>query len=169
MQSFLPHTNSDGLKEHRAKLMYLKTALSYWRDHVKEALEIGLEAEKLAREVNDKKLLANILAYLGGNIYRELNELDKAKTCLVESIALCRETNHPTRLSIALTGLSAIAFTQSEMDLSQKAIEESMQIALEENDLWGQSYALRVKADHLALRKNLTRHSAPIKALSRSQ
>ena len=80
---------------------------------------------------------------------RELTELDKAKTCLVESIALCRETNHPTRLSIALTGLSAIAFTQSEMDLSQKAIEESMQIALDENDLWGQSYALRVKADHL--------------------
>ncbi|HAV76858.1 MAG TPA: hypothetical protein DCX53_05830, partial [Anaerolineae bacterium] len=153
VETFLPHTLSDDRKSHRANLLYLKSALSYWHDNLQQALKTGLEAEELSREVNDKKLLANILSYLGGNIYRELNEIGMARDALLESIALCREIDHRSRLSISLTGLGAVLFILDEKKDSNSAIDEAMQTALKENDLWGQSYSLRVKADHLRVEK----------------
>jgi predicted ATPase len=150
VDKFLPHTSGQfsARKPYRAKLLYLKTALSYWRDNLTQARESSLEAEKLARELGDKKLLANILCY-GGDIYRELKELEKAMLCLRESIALCRETNHLSRLSIALTSLGIVLYQQKKHTESTAVIKEALQIATQENDLWGKSYALRIQADNL--------------------
>ena len=149
VDKFLPRTIDSARKSYRAKLLYLKAALSYWRDNLIQARDSSLEAEKLARELGNKKLLANILCYLGGDIYRELNELEKAMTCLRESINLCRETNHRSRLSIALTSLGVVLHKQNERKESAAAVGEALQIATQENDLWGKNYAMRVQADNL--------------------
>lgn len=148
-ETFMPHTKNIERKNYRAKLLYLKSASSYWRDNLPQALESGLKSEALSRELDDKRLLANVLAYLGGNIYREIGEQDKAKLCLEESIALCRETQHWSRLSISLTGLGAILFIQNMKEESRNTLQEALQVAEYENDQWGQSYALRMQADHL--------------------
>ena len=149
VDKFLPRTMDPAHRPYRAKLLYLKAALSYWRDNLIQARESALEAELLARKQGDKKLLANILCYLGGDIYRELNELDKAMTCLRESVSLCRETNHLSRLSIALTSLGVVLHKQKQRSESAAVIDEALQIAVKENDLWGKNYALRVQADNL--------------------
>ncbi len=150
VDKFLPHTSGQfpTRKPYRAKLLYLKTALSYWRDNLAQARESSLEAEELARKLGDKKLLANILCY-GGDIYRELMELEQAALCLQESISLCRETNYLSRLSIALTSLGIVLYQQKKRAESAAFIKEALQIATQENDLWGKSYALRIQADNL--------------------
>jgi predicted ATPase len=148
-EAFLPRATEAAQKNHRARLLYLKAALSYWRDNFNDALAAGLEAEKLARELSDKKLLANILYYLGGSIYREMGEYAKAEGCLQESITLCRENKLYSRLSIALTSFGIVLFNQGKKDESRQVVEEAFQIATRENDLWGQGYALRVQADNL--------------------
>jgi tetratricopeptide (TPR) repeat protein len=134
---------------HRARFLYLKAALSYWRDNFEDALAAGLDAEKLARELNDQKLLANVLYYLGGSIYREMGEFDKAEQSLQESIALCRENKLQSRLSIALTSFGIVLFNRDKKEESRNVVEEALQISRRENDLWGQGYALRVQADNL--------------------
>jgi predicted ATPase len=149
VEKFLPLTFDPVRVPYRARLLYLKAALSYWRDDLNQARDSALEAETLTRELGDRKLLANILYYLGGDIYRELNELDKATICLNESIRLCRETNHLSRLSIALTSLGIVLYRQKKHIESTAVIQEALQIATQENDLWGKSYALRVQADNL--------------------
>ena len=149
VDKFLPHTLEPAHKPYRAKLLYLKAALSYWRNNLAQARESSLEAETLARELGDKRLLANILCYLGGDIYRELKELEQAALCLQESIALCRETYHLSRLSIALTSLGVVLYQTKKYSESSAVIQEALQIATQENDPWGKSYALRVQADNL--------------------
>ena len=151
VELFLPRAANAAYKNHRARLLYLKAALSYWRDNLKDALAAGLESEKLARELGDKKLLANILYYLGGSIYREMGQYDKAEAYLQESIALCRANNLLSRLSIALTSFGIVLFNRGKKDESRRVVEEAIEIATRENDLWGQGYALRVQADNLRL------------------
>ncbi|PWB76533.1 MAG: hypothetical protein C3F07_03575 [Anaerolineales bacterium] len=151
VDTFLPHTADNGYKHDRARLLYLKCALSYWRDNHSLAIETGRQAEKLARELSDKMLLADVLYYLGGCAYRELNEWDEAYSCLEESIALCRETQHTSRLNIALTDLGSVFFQQGKKEDAAKALAQALQIATTENDLWGQSFAVRVQADHLRM------------------
>jgi tetratricopeptide (TPR) repeat protein len=89
VDKFLPHTLEPAHKPYRAKLLYLKAALSYWRNNLAQARESSLEAETLARELGDKRLLANILCYLGGDIYRELKDLDKATHFACRKVSLC--------------------------------------------------------------------------------
>jgi len=149
VESFLPNSTEAAQKFHRARLLYLKAALSYWRDNSMQALDSGLEAEKLARELNDQKLLANILYYLGGGIYREMGQYNKADPALQESITLCRENNLYSRLSIALTSFGILLFQQGKRAEAGVVIEEALQIAIRDNNLWGQSYALRIQADNL--------------------
>ena len=147
VDAFLLRTMDGMYTNHRARLLYLKAALSYWRDNFKDALACGLEAEKLARELNDQKLLANILYYVGGSIYREMGEYARAEVYLQESIALCRENNLLSRLSIALTGYGLVLFQLDRKAESRRVVEEAFRIATREKDLWGQGYALRVQAD----------------------
>jgi predicted ATPase/DNA-binding XRE family transcriptional regulator len=147
VDAFLLRTTDGAYKNHRARLLYLKAALSYWRDNFQDALASGLDAEKLARELNDKKLLANILYYVGGSIYREMGEYTRAEVCLQESIALCRENNLLSRLSIALTSFGLVLFQLDKKEESHRVVEEAFRIAAHEKDLWGQGYALRVQAD----------------------
>jgi len=155
VETFLPHTTDDKYKHHRARLLYLKCALTYWHDNLSIATEAGLDAERIARELNDKKLLADILYYLGGGIHRERAELSKAQMCLEESVALCHETRYFSRLSLALTGLSTVTFQQGKKEEADVLVKEAIQIATRENDLWAQNHAIRVQADHLHLEGHL--------------
>ncbi len=134
----------------QTKLLYLGQALSYWRNDIERALTYGTNAEKIARGNNDKNTLIKILYYFG-DIHRENNDLEKARAALTECIALCRETDTSSYLSMSLTGLGVILYHQDKKETSKQVIDESLQIAMKENNLWGQSYALRVKADNLRL------------------
>ncbi len=149
VDKFLPITLTSERRSYRAKLLYLKAALSYWRDNLLQARESSLEAESLARDLGDKKLLANILCYLGGDILRELNELDRALQIMRECIEICREIKNLSRLSIALTSLCVILHKQDHRAEAYSAVEEALQIATQQNDMWGKNYALRVQADNL--------------------
>jgi len=136
-------------KKQRTRWLYPKAASLYWRDQLTISLVSGLEAEAQARELGDQKLLANILYYLGGCIYRELGEYDKAVSCLEEGISLCRLHHLHSRLSLALSSYAAILFHQRKKEEAQSMVDEALQIAVRENDLWGQGYAFRVHADFL--------------------
>jgi tetratricopeptide (TPR) repeat protein len=133
-----------------ARLLYLGAALCYWRDHPTQAMIYAIQAEKIARELNDKKLLANIL-YYAGEMHRETKNYTKAQALLEETISLCRETGHYARLSLSLTSSSIIYYNLNDKKQASLKIKEGMEIAVREKILWGQSYALRVKANMLRL------------------
>lgn len=132
----------------RAHLLFLATALSYWRDNPDGALEYAHEGLELAGYNGDKRTCAGILTYLA-DVYREDRQLELAQKNAEESIRLCREIGHLARLSMALTNLGLILFRRGERSSAQHCLEEALDIAVRENNLWGQSYVLRVQADNL--------------------
>lgn len=131
-----------------AQLLCLGEALSYWRENLTQAFIYGKEAEKIARENGDKKILIKALYYMG-DIYRENNLLNDARQVLLECIEICREINSPSQLSMALTSYGITLYQLGEKDESKAAVEEALQISIQEKNLWGQSYALRIRADNL--------------------
>ncbi len=148
VEKYLPLAEEN--KDRKTRLLYLGSALSYWRGSPKASLDYALQAEKIGRALNDKKLLANILYYLS-EIYKEANDYKRSQAILDECIALCRETNHSSRLTLALTSLSILYFYIKDKKRSDESIKEAMHIAIKEKIQWGQSYALRVKANNLRL------------------
>ncbi len=132
----------------QANLFYLGQALSYWRDNLEQALLYGEKAEKIARAKRDNKMLIKILYYFG-DIYREKKDLNRSYTALAECVVLCRETGMMSYLSMSLTSTGVILYQQGRKEASMQVIEEALQIATSENNPWGHSYALRIKADNL--------------------
>jgi predicted ATPase len=143
---YLPFSNNSA--EVRSRLLFLAAALSYWRDNLVEALEYGLEGERLAKKINDASTRAALLCYLG-DVYRESGELESARKVVEESALLSREARLQVRLSMALTGLGVILYQLGERETAQLHLDEAIDIALAENSMWAQSYALRIQADNL--------------------
>lgn len=146
VEKYIPLVEQEGNTQ--AKLFYLGQALSYWRDDLEQAILYGEKAEKIARAKHDNNMLIKTLYYFG-DIHREKKDLDRSYTALTECVALCRETGMMSHLSMSLTSLGVILYQQGQKETSAQAIEEALQIAISENNAWGQSYALRIKADNL--------------------
>jgi predicted ATPase len=133
---------------HHARLLFLATALSYWRDNLKEGLAYALLGQEIARTTGSKFEWAGILYYLS-DIHREMGEFQTALESIETSIAFYTEMENPARLSLALTSRGIILYRMGERMPAQASIEESLKIAVEAHNLWAQSYALRVQADML--------------------
>lgn len=145
-EKYLPLSN-----EHpnlKARLLFLATALSYWRDNLQQALTYGAEGAPLAKAVGAYDACAGILCYMGDAL-RESGQYEAARKNVEEAVALCREHFRPIRLSMALTSLGIIRYQMGERDFAETHIDEALEIAERENSLWAQSYALRVRADNL--------------------
>jgi len=127
-----------------ANLMYL----AHWHEKIQQAYELGKEAESLARELEDKNLLAGAI-YHQYEILVDLGKFDEARPLLEEGIAICRATGYQTQLSGLLTALGIVLYKQGQFDEALKYIEEALSISRRANDLWGQEFALRTMGSAL--------------------
>jgi predicted ATPase/transcriptional regulator with XRE-family HTH domain len=130
------------------RLLFLATALSYWRDTFPQAIEYGRRGIESARALGDTNIHAAILCYLG-DLYREHGDLQTAYDLAAEAAGLCENSPHQTRLSMALTCLGIIRYRMGEREVAKADIARALEIAVQANNLWAQSYALRVQADNL--------------------
>jgi predicted ATPase/DNA-binding XRE family transcriptional regulator len=130
------------------RLLFLATALSYWRDVVPQAVEYGAQGIESAKKLGDANIHAAILCYLG-DLYREQGNLQTAHELALEAVGLCENSPHQTRLSMALTCLGIIRYRMGEREAARADIAHALEVALRERNLWAQSYALRVQADNL--------------------
>lgn len=131
-----------------ARLLFLATALSYWRDNLTDAFAFGLRGVEASKTLGNTEEQANILYYLG-EIHRENGDLEIALHSVEESVAIYRESKNFSRLSFALTSLGTILYRLEQRSDAQHIINEALEFANREKNPWSQSYALRVQADNL--------------------
>jgi tetratricopeptide (TPR) repeat protein len=80
----------------------------------------------LAREGNDRSVLARVL-YALGDINWRLGTLDKARGYLEESLALARSMNDVPRILFALNRLGTVS--QGDLDVAEPFLAETLQLA----------------------------------------
>ena len=134
-----------------SRLLFLATALSYWRDNLEQAVSFGSKGLEISRAIGDKRTCADILYYLG-EIYRETGHLELARRSAEESLHVCRTEGFVERSCMALTGLGVILFQLGEHHAALTHVHEALDLAMRKGNLWTQSYTLRVKADFLRLK-----------------
>jgi tetratricopeptide (TPR) repeat protein len=78
--------------------------------------------------------LSEISYYLGQNqeVHAELDEC----------IALCRQENYTSQLTVSLTNLGMLLTKEENFDGAQSVMQEALAIASRTNDLWGIGHAL---------------------------
>lgn len=146
VQQYLPLAQRH--KNLQARLYFLATALSYWRDQLENALEYSLQGLQTAAACGDEATQAGIWYYLG-DIYREMGRLQDARDAVKKSVEICSRLKLLARLSMCQTSLGIIHYQMGAHDESRAALAEAVRIAKEEDNLWALSYAMRVQADNL--------------------
>jgi LuxR family maltose regulon positive regulatory protein len=77
-------------------------------------------------------------AYFGiGRIYREWNELEKAKEYILKGVELCREWRQIDALAIGLMELSIFYQDITQYDLAEAALHEAHEIVTAFDSAWG--------------------------------
>jgi predicted ATPase/DNA-binding XRE family transcriptional regulator len=130
------------LQKARAKMLYRSAAMQTRVFKYNTAYKLCEQSIEIARTLNDKRILASALFYLG-EICVAVKDYKLANTLLSESVAICWESHFPTQLSIALTNLSQCLFEQGESERAIATGKEALAIAEGIKDTWGMSHALR--------------------------
>lgn len=146
-QSFLRQLPDSALK---GRLLIRTAALGVRIDQDDLAYEYCRRAEKIARESNDRKMLADALQMIG-DADRNFGKYDVAEPSLTECMQIYRELNLPHELSQSLTALGNNYFYQERYDKAGELINEAVQIAESNGDDSSLGYAYLVRAGHLSV------------------
>jgi len=150
-ERFLPHSLAPEHRELRAKLLYHSAALEYfahWKSKSSQSDQLFLEAETLARAIQDKRTLARAL-YGHTELLLESAEWQKARQALEESVSLCRELSYSSQLILALSNLGIALHHLDQTDKAHAALAEALEIATQTKDIRGKGHALRTLAKNL--------------------
>ena len=126
----------------RAKMLYRSGAMQTRVFNFNAAYKLCEQSIEIARTLDDKRILASALFYLG-EICIAIQDYKQADTFLNESVAICWESHFSTQLCIALTNLSTVLFEQGETERAISTGNEALAIAEGIHDTWGMSHALR--------------------------
>jgi predicted ATPase/DNA-binding CsgD family transcriptional regulator len=102
-----------------------------------------LEAHDLARELEDRSLLAFSLTGLGFHAHLVGDDAEAA-TLLEKGLALAREVEDGITASTALFGLAILAWGAGERERAVALQEESLALSRRRGDLWASAHSLFV-------------------------
>ena len=112
------------------------------------ALQGSLEqALEPAREIGDPHVLAEALNYLGGAYIGWLDDLERARHVLEESLALRRQIGDDVGVMQILGNLGIVAEKQGELNVARSSYGEALALARE----LGSTEGLSIGLNHLAL------------------
>ena len=155
-ERFLPLSREKKFKPLRARLLYRTAALAefaYWRVKHADIKTYFIEAESLARELNDKLTLANTL-YLHTEVYLDDRDMENAVHAIEESVSLCRELSQPRLLCLALSDLGVALHGSQKKNKARAALDEALEIAVREKYVREEGYALRRQVQNLRVDGN---------------
>ncbi|MBI3172673.1 MAG: tetratricopeptide repeat protein [Chloroflexi bacterium] len=132
----------------KARLLLRTAALGLRLGQDSLAHEYCLKTEGMARELNDKRLLADSL-HMFGDIDRDRNQFDAAEKALTECVSIYRELNLLPELNRSLTSLGNNSYYQGRREESSALLDEALEIATRIEDGTGLGAALRARAGHL--------------------
>jgi len=152
----------------RAKMLYRYGAIQARAFNYNQAYKLCKQSIEIARTLDDKRIIATALAYLG-EVCTSVQDYAKARTLLNESVAICREADLKNYLAIALIDLGRVFMKQDEIEQAETSGYEALSIAEQVNDTWALSHALlfmgslqRLKGDHDAAIKFFERSLASV-------
>ena len=148
----------------RAKMLYRYGAIQARAFNYNQAYTLCEQSTEIARILDDKRIIATALAYLG-EVCTSIEDYAKARTLLEESVAICREGEFKNYLAIALIDLGRVFMKQGETDQAETSGYEALDIAEQVNDTWALSHALLFMGSLQWLKGN---HDAAIKYFERS-
>ena len=133
----------------QARLLVRTAALGLRLNQDNLTYEYCRKAEALARELGEKKIIADALN-ITGNLDYMLNRYAEAEPAFRECVQIYRELNLPSQLSHSLADLCSLIFYRyGEGEESNAAMEEAMQIAERANDAVSMAYTLRTRGGQL--------------------
>jgi len=144
-QTFLRGAVNPALK---ARLLLRTASLGLRIGYDSLAYDYCRQAEEIARELGDKRLLASSLHMLG-DMDRDMSRFAPAEKSLTECVALYRELNLLPELNHSLTSLGNNFYHQNCREKSVPLLDEALEIASRIGDSVGLGDALRVRAGHL--------------------
>ena len=144
-QTFLRGAVNPALK---ARLLLRTASLGLRIGYDSLAYDYCRQAEEIARELGDKRLLAASLHMLG-DMDRDMSRFAPAEKSLTECVAIYRELNLLPELNHSLTSLGNNFYHQNRRDKSVPLLDEALEIASRIGDSVGLGDALRVRAGHL--------------------
>jgi len=152
----------------RAKMLYRYGAIQARAFNYNQAYKLCEQSIEIARTLDDKRIIATALAYLG-EVCIAIKDYVKARTLLDESVATCREADLKNSLAIALIDLGRVCMEQGEINEAEASGDEALRITEQVNDTWALSHALlflgslqRLKGDREAAIKYFERSLAPV-------
>jgi len=138
---YLERANENEHQPLRVKLLYRAGAMSGYMFDFTTGRKLCEQAVELARRLGGKRDLANALFYLSEISYY-LGQNQETHADLDECIALCRQENYTSQLTVSLTNLGMLLTKEENFDGAQSAMQEALAIASRTNDLWGIGHAL---------------------------
>ena len=125
----------------RARALAGAGFLANFRGDTARALLLCTESLRLAREIDDKWLIAFSLCLLGES-YCQNKDYDRANTCLEESLTLAR--NNGDRWLIVFSLVQSVELSQQQHKTAQAAAfaEESLGLARQVGDQWLIAFSL---------------------------
>jgi predicted ATPase len=144
-QAFLRKT-TDPLLKGRLLLRTASLASRIGQDDL--VYEYARRAEKIARDMNERKLLADALQMIG-DMDRNRGRFEIAHPSLTECMQIYRELDLPHQLNQSMTALANNYFYQGRRDVANSMMNEALEIAERIGDDAGKGYALLVRGGHL--------------------
>ena len=114
-------------------------------DQIKKALEIADFAEELCRSKQDNDTLKDVLISRA-EIYRLLGRVNDSESQLYDAKKLCT-ANDKLRMARILYQMCSIQIERGDLHQAEKALSESEQYFIEENDQLGKADVMRLRAD----------------------
>ncbi|MFN2470885.1 MAG: BTAD domain-containing putative transcriptional regulator [Gaiellaceae bacterium] len=112
------------------------------------ATQTSLEgALAVARALGDRQLVADALTYLGGALVGWLDDLERAREVLEESLELHRELGDDAGVMRALGNLGIVAEKQGDLEGARSSYEQTVELAR----TLGNEVGLSIGLNHLAL------------------
>ncbi|MBI5825076.1 MAG: tetratricopeptide repeat protein [Chloroflexi bacterium] len=145
---FLRGITDPALQPLQVRLLLRTAALGFRIESGGIPYEDCLNAERIARSLNDMKLLADVLFALG-DMDRELRRFDSADKYLTECVAMYRELNLLAELNHSLSSMGNNLYHLGRFAGSRAALDEALEIAIQISDPTGLGSALRVRATNL--------------------
>jgi non-specific serine/threonine protein kinase len=112
----------------RARALYAAGALAWPQGDGQAARALLQESLSLARELEDRPLIAQALVGLGAACYI-LGDLEAARSHYEESLAISRELGDQRRIAVLYNNLGKVTSVLGEYQRSRSMLEESLRIA----------------------------------------
>ena len=145
-QTFLRETSDPSLQ---ARLLVRTAELGMRLNQDSLAVEYCRKAEKIARELGEKQIVADALRIIGDMDYT-FSKYDLAEPAYRECVQIYRELNLLPQLSRSLTSLCSLVFYHyGDGEEYRATMEEGMQIAERTGDDSSMAYALRALGGRL--------------------